>query len=137
MTLKLTCQMMLNEKKSPLSKKAYIEVPDKEGSVVSVDELMRTFPRLARYFDGTTIDRCLLTFYEKSDEKYEGQAFYVFHDMDCMEDMKDIYAECGYILDAEDEEPAPESAALNKEQIEHHKKNMEMIREGLDALKEM
>jgi hypothetical protein len=127
--------MILNEKKNPLSRHSYIEVPDKEGNVLSVEEFVSTFPRVGRYFDGATLDRCILSFYEKSPEKHNGQVLYQMIDMDAKDELCEIFLECGYRLDADDDEAAEERDALSEEQIRQHRENIKEIREGLEIFK--
>lgn len=127
--------MILNEKKNPLSRHSCIEVPDKEGSVLSVEDFVSIFPRVGRYFDGATLDRCILSFYEKSPEKHNGQVLYQMIDMDAKDELCEIFLECGYRLDADDDAEAEERGALSEEQIRQHRENIKEIREGLEIFK--
>jgi len=120
-----------------LSRHSYLEIPDKEGNVMSVEELIPTFPRVARFFHGASLDNCILTFYEKSSEKHNGQVLYQMIDMDAKEELYDIFLECGYKLDADQEEDDSEESAapLTQEQIQRHRENIQEIREGLEIFK--
>ena len=106
---------------------------------MSVEEFIRTFPRVARFFHGASLDNCILTFYEKSSEKHNGQVLYQMIDMDAKEELYDIFLECGYRLDAEQEEDDSEgeesAAPLTEEQIQRHRENIKEIREGLTLFK--
>jgi hypothetical protein len=131
--------IQLNEKKQPLSQYAFLEIPNKERVILSVHEVTKMFPKVIRYFNGYSVDRCFLTFYKKSSEKYQGNALYILQDHESAEEMLEIWAECGYILDEdEDDEEVkkpPSSEGLTKEQMAQHHENLQQIREGLEHLK--
>lgn len=119
-------RLILNEKRQPLSAHAHLQVPDKERNMLPVKELIGLFPKVARYFDGTSIDRCIATFYKK-----EGKDTWILEDEDSAEEMKEIFAECGYILDPPEEEEPPVNMALTSEQKDAHKEMIQDIRTGL------
>lgn len=123
-------QLVLNEKRQPLSAHAVIEVPDKERTRLTVRELLSTMPRLALHFDGTSIDRCIATFWTKS-----GKCDWLLQDAECADEVKEIFAECGYTLDPP-EEPAPLVEQLAAPELERHKDMLADIREGLAHLRE-
>lgn len=94
--------------------------------MLSVKEILATFPKLAIHFDGRSLDGCILTFYKK-----EGKDSYILQDEDCAEEMKEIFAECGYILDPPEEDEKPVRQALTDEQKKMHHEMIQDIRSGL------
>jgi hypothetical protein len=117
-------RLVLNEKRQPLSAHANLQMPDKDRTVLPVKEVVSTFPKLVLYFDGTSLDRCVATFYKK-----EGNAW-LLQDDDCADEMLEIFAECGYILDPPEEE-APQRTALSEEEKRLHHEMISDIRAGL------
>jgi hypothetical protein len=129
---------MNDKQKAPLSKHAMIQLPNAEQSMISCEEFVAQFPKVARYFDGSSLDRCLETFYEKDSEASAGKgapAQWILQDLDSIDELKDIFAECGIHLDEEDApEDKPDKSALTADEIAQHKANIAGIREGLQAI---
>jgi hypothetical protein len=122
--------MILNEQRQSLSTHACLEVPNADRTILSLKEWHASFPKVTRYFNGYSIDRCVLTFYKKSNEKHEGNVLYVLQDSDSAEEMKEIFAENGYLLDVDEVDDGPRNA-LTPEEISLHKEHLEDIRKGL------
>jgi hypothetical protein len=118
-------RLILNEKRQPLSAHANLQMPNRERTVLPVKEVVSTFPKLVLYFDGTSLDRCIATFYKK-----EAPATWVLQDDDCADEMLEIFADCGYILDPP-EEDAPQRTALTDEEKRLHHEMISDIRSGL------
>jgi hypothetical protein len=128
--------MILNDKRQPVSDHAFLQVPNKDKTLLNVREFKTTFPRVAAYFNGLAVDRCLQTFYSKAAEKHEGKPLWQLTTQDDVEEVWDIFQECGYVLDHDDDEDAhePPASTLTDEQMALHRENLEQIREGLASL---
>jgi hypothetical protein len=127
--------MILNDKKQPVSDHAFLQVPNKDKTLLSVREFKTTFPRVAVYFNGLTVDRCLQTFYSKAAEKHEGKPLWQLTTQDDVEEVWDIFQECGYELDHDDDDDATAAAAaLTDKQMILHREDLAQIREGLASL---
>jgi hypothetical protein len=95
----------------------------------SAKKLERRFPQLTDAFDGTSQDSVLTFFYKIN--KAEG----IFEFID--EEAEDDFAELlgVKVLCQEIQDEVPDSTPLTFEQLDMHRNNMSMIREGLDFLK--
>lgn len=121
----ISLRLIANEHRQPISAHANLQIPDRERTLLSVKEVISTFPKLVLYFDGTSLDRCVATFYRK-----EGNTW-MLQDEDSAEEMLEIFAECGYILDPPEEEEKPDNKALTDEQKRVHREMLADIHEGL------
>ncbi len=97
----------------------------------SAKKMEERFPHLKEALDGKSPDAMLTFFYKfnKVENVFE------FIDADAEEDFADLLGVKVLCAAMEDEEEAPPSESLSPEQLQVHKENMAMIREGLDFLK--
>ncbi len=95
-------------------------------------KLEKRFPHLAEEFDGKSQEG-LLTFFYKFNK---AENIFEFIDDEAEEDFADLLGVKVLCQEYVDEDTAPASAPLNAEQLEVHKNNMAMIREGLEFFKD-
>ena len=108
----------------PAPKGLLFDVPHKKEPM-TVKEIEKAFPEFAKLMDGNGEENTLLFYYKKNKET----AHYVFQDCDSEEDIAEMMGvEIGLFSN---EEEVLSMEALTKTQIETHKENLAMIREGL------
>lgn len=108
----------------------YFDVPHKLEPM-SVKQLMKKFPEFVETMDGTCEENCLLFYYKKNKET----GVYEFQDDDAEQDIADLLNVKIKNFILEDKEKTVEG--LSSEQLEKHKENIEMIRDGLKQLETM
>jgi hypothetical protein len=117
-----------------------IQLPNIEQTMMTCEDFLLQFPQVASYFHGMDIEHSLETYYEKDTETGgEGNpAQLVLRDLDCMDDVRDIFVECGIHLDADSEadplDDEPDNLALTADEIAQHRQDIAGIRQGLQAI---
>ena len=95
----------------------------------SAKKLERRFPHLAKEFDGKSQDGFLTFFYKFN----KAENIFEFIDEEAEDEFADLLGV--QVLCQEIQEDVPESTPLSAEQLDVHRNNMSMIREGLDFFK--
>ncbi len=95
-------------------------------------KLETRFPHLKEALDGTSPDAHLYFFYKYN----KAERVFEFIDADAEDDFADLLGVKVLCVDCEDEDTPPcTTNGLNAEQLQTHKENLNMIREGLEFLK--
>ena len=111
-----------------ISKNALLDVPHKPEPM-TVTEIKKELPEFAKQMDGQCQENCLDFYYKKNKQT----DVYEFIDQDSEEDIAEIMGVEIGCFDTEEKTVA--SIALDAQQMEMHKENLEMIREGLAAIR--
>jgi hypothetical protein len=129
-------ELMLNDQGQTLSRHSMIQLPDKEHSIVNVNEFITLFPRMVCWFNGKGgIDHCVTTFYKKAAHKHEGQALWIFDSNESLLEVRDIFIEeGGYRFDVPDDEPTTEVRELTEQERQACHEHLADIREGLKRI---
>lgn len=123
---------MYLDKKTKASLDLYFDVPHKLEPM-SVKQLMKKFPEFDKTMDGTCDENCLLFYYKKNKET----GVYEFQDDDAEQDIAELLGVKVKSFELKGEEEYTVKEGLNAEQLEKHKENIEMIRDGLKKLETM
>jgi hypothetical protein len=122
---------MYLDKKTKASLDLYFDVPHKLEPM-TVKKIMKKYPEFAKTMDGSCDENCLLFYYKKNKET----GIYEFQDDDAQEDIAELLGVKIKNFELKDKEEVTVDALTN-EQIEKHKENIEMIRDGLKQLETM
>ena len=122
---------MYLDKKNKASPSDLFDVPHKLKPM-SVKEIIKKFPEFAKTMDGTCEENTLLFYYKKNKET----GVYEIQDDDAQEDIAELLGVKvkNFVLD---DEEAVNVEGLSNEQLNKHKENIEMIRDGLKQLEKM
>lgn len=119
------------DKKTKASLDLFFDVPHKLEPM-TVKKIMKKYPEFAKTMDGSCEENCLLFYYKKNKET----GVYEFQDDDAQEDIAELLGVKIKSFELKDEEEVTVHALTN-EQVEKHKENIEMIRDGLKQLDTM
>ena len=122
---------MYLDKKTKASLELLFDVPHKLEPM-TIKKIIKKFPEFSKTMDGSCDENTLLFYYKKNKET----AIYEFQDDDAQEDIAELLGVKikNFVLGNEEKVTVD---ALTNEQIEKHKENIEMIREGLKQLDTM
>lgn len=123
---------MFLDKKTKASLDLLFDVPHKLEPM-TVKKIIKKYPDFAKTMDGSCDENCLLFYYKKNKET----GIYEFQDDDAQEDIAELLDVKIKSFELKDEEEYTVKEGLNTEQLEKHKENIEMIREGLKQLETM
>jgi hypothetical protein len=122
---------MYLDKKTKASLDLYFDVPHKLEPM-TVKKIMKKYPEFAKTMDGSCEENCLLFYYKKNKDT----GVYEFQDDDAQEDIAELLGVKVKSFELKDEEEVTVHALTN-EQVEKHKENIQMIRDGLKQLDTM
>jgi hypothetical protein len=122
---------MYLDKKTKASSTLLFDVPHKLEPM-TIKQIMKKFPEFAKTMDGSCDENSLLFYYKKNKDT----GCYEFQDDDAQEDIAELLGVKIKSFELKDEEEVTVDALTN-EQIETHKENIEMIRDGLKQLDTM
>jgi hypothetical protein len=122
---------MYLDKKKKASPSDLLDVPHKLNPM-SVKDITKKFPEFAKTMDGTCEENTLLFYYKKNKET----GIYEFQDDDAQEDIAELLGVKvkNFVLEYEEK---VDVEGLSNEQLEKHKENIDMIRDGLKQLEHM